>query len=109
GKMCEYLYTRKPVLALTIPGVTSRILERAGVGTTVDPSDVDAMESVLRGYLADFRAGTLRARPNEDVIATFDRERQAAQLSEILAAAIAGRGDVSADVSLPLPPAHPRE
>ncbi|MFM7736716.1 MAG: glycosyltransferase, partial [Alphaproteobacteria bacterium] len=109
GKMCEYLHTRKPVLALTIPGVTSRILERAGVGTTVDPSDVDAMESVLRGYLADFRAGTLRARPNEDVIATFDRERQAAQLSEILAAAIAGRGDVSADVSLPLPPAHPRE
>ncbi|MBU6281016.1 glycosyltransferase [bacterium] len=91
GKMCEYLYTRKPVLALTIPGVTSRILERAGVGTTVDPNDVDAMEAALRRYLADFRAGTLRARPDEEVIATFDRERQAAQLSEILAAAIAAR------------------
>jgi len=96
GKMCEYLYTRKPVLALTIPGVTSRILERAGVGTTVDPTDVDAMESVLRRYLADFRAGTLRAHPNEEVIATFDRERQAAQLSDILAAAIAGHAGAPA-------------
>ena len=92
GKMCEYLYTRKPVLALTIPGVTSGILERAGVGTTVDPNDVDAMEAVLRRYLSEFRAGTLRAVPDEEVIATFDRERQAAQLSEILAAAIAEHG-----------------
>lgn len=96
GKMCEYLYTRKPVLALTIPGVTSRILERAGVGTTVDPNDTGAMESVLRRILADFRAGTLRAQPVEGVIATFDRERQAAQLSQILAAAIARRGEAPA-------------
>lgn len=99
GKMCEYLYTRKPVLALTIPGVTSRILERAGVGTTVDPNEVGEMEAVLRRYLADFRTGTLRVQPVEEVIATFDRERQAAQLAQILAAAIAGRGEA------PVPPA----
>lgn len=90
GKMCEYLYTRKPVLALTIPGVTSRILERAGVGVTVDPNDVAWMKTVLKRFLVEQRAGSLAAAPNEEVIATFDRERQAGELSRILAAAIAG-------------------
>ncbi|HZR82855.1 MAG TPA: glycosyltransferase [Candidatus Binatia bacterium] len=84
GKMCEYLYTRKPVLALTIPGVTSRILEAAGVGITIDPSHVGAMRDTLRRFLAELRAGGLRVSPNEDVIASFDRERQAAALARIL-------------------------
>ena len=92
GKMCEYLYTRKPVLALTIPGVTSRILESAGVGVTVDPNDVSGMRSTLERFLADLRAGRLQAKPNEEVIATFDRERQAAELAGILAGVIARPG-----------------
>jgi glycosyltransferase involved in cell wall biosynthesis len=91
GKMCEYLYTRKPVLALTIPGVTSRILESAGVGVTVDPGDVAAMRDALRRFLAEHRAGGLRVTPNEEVIAGFDRERQAEHLARILEAAVARR------------------
>ena len=50
------------------------------------------MRSTLERFLADFRAGRLQATPNEEVIATFDRERQAAELAGILAGAIARPG-----------------
>ncbi|HEY8515990.1 MAG TPA: glycosyltransferase [Candidatus Binatia bacterium] len=91
GKMCEYLYTRKPILALTIPGETATILERAGVGRIVDPRDVGALRGALEQLLAEFCAGGLIVRPDEATIDEFDRAKQAEKLDRLLTAAVAGR------------------
>ncbi len=89
GKMCEYLYTRKPIIALTIPGETATILQRTGLGRIADPRDTAAIRKLLEGLLAEFAAGTLAVQPNEEAIAEFDRERQAEKLARLLDAAVA--------------------
>ena len=89
GKMFEYLYTRKPILALTIPGVTTSILDRAGVGRVVNPNDVDGIRSELAQFVYEYRNGGIPTNANEDVIQTFDRREQATTVSGWLDAAIA--------------------
>ncbi|MDG2308875.1 MAG: glycosyltransferase [Candidatus Binatia bacterium] len=96
GKMFEYLYTRKPILALTIPGVTTSILDSAGVGRVVNPNDVAGIRAELAQFVYEFRHGGIPARANEEVIQTFDRRAQAAEVSHLLDSAIVegrrGRG-----------------
>ena len=87
--MFEYLYTRKPILALTIPGVTTSILDRAGVGRVVNPNDTAGIRAELAQFVYEYRHGGIPARANEDVIQTFDRRAQAAEVSTLLDGAIA--------------------
>lgn len=87
GKMCEYLYTRKPILALTIPGETASIVERARLGRVVDPRDGEGIRRTLAELLAEFCAGHLEVHPDEATIDEFDREKQAVKLARLLAAA----------------------
>jgi glycosyltransferase involved in cell wall biosynthesis len=89
GKMCEYLYTRKPILALTIPGETASILESAGLGHVVDPRDTDAIRRTLAGLVDEFQAGRLTVQPDEAIIDEFDRQKQSAKLARLLAEATA--------------------
>jgi glycosyltransferase involved in cell wall biosynthesis len=87
GKFCEYLYTRKPILALTIPGETASIIERARIGRVVDPRDGEGIRRTLADLLAEFCAGRLEVHPDETTIDGFDREKQAVKLARLLAAA----------------------
>jgi len=90
GKMCEYLYTRKPIVALTIPGETATILERTRLGRVADPRDPVAIRRLLEALLAEFTAGTLETRPDEAAIEAFDRVKQAEKLARLLDHALAG-------------------
>lgn len=89
GKTFEYFQLRKPVLALSVPGVTSRMLESAGLGVTLDPGDVPGIRAAIERRLAEFRAGGVRVRPDEAYIAGFDRSRQAETLARVLESAVA--------------------
>ncbi|MBM4266351.1 MAG: glycosyltransferase family 4 protein [Deltaproteobacteria bacterium] len=89
GKMFEYLFTRKPILALTIPGATQEILDRAGVGRVVDPNDVAGIRAELSRFVDEYRHGGIRAVANEAVIESFDRSAQARVVSDLLSEAIA--------------------
>jgi glycosyltransferase involved in cell wall biosynthesis len=89
GKMFEYLFTRKPILALTIPGATQEILDRAGVGRVVDPNDVAGIRAELARFVDEYRHGGIRAVANEEVIESFDRSAQARVVSDLLSEAIA--------------------
>jgi glycosyltransferase involved in cell wall biosynthesis len=92
GKMFEYLYTRKPVLALTIPGETTAVLDAAGVGRVVNPNDSAGIRAELEQFLYEYRNGGLQSMANEKVISSFDRKRQALRVAELLdRAAFEGR------------------
>ena len=69
----------------------------------VDPGDVAALRGALATLLEEFRGGGFRVSPNEAVIETFDRERQAATLAGILSAAVArgGPGGASGAALIP--------
>ena len=92
GKMFEYLYTRKPILALTIPGETTAVLDAARVGRVVNPNDTAGIRAELEQFLYEYRNGGLQSRADEKVISSFDRKRQALRVAELLdRAAFEGR------------------
>jgi glycosyltransferase involved in cell wall biosynthesis len=81
GKLFEYLYMRKPILALTLPGLTTDILSRSGLGVAVDPNDQPGIKKALRDLYLRWREGGGRPDIDEAYIATFDRARQTERLA----------------------------
>jgi len=81
GKLFEYLYMRKPILALTLPGLTTDILSRSGLGVAVDPNDQPGIKKALRDLYLRWREGSGRPEADEAYIATFDRARQTERLA----------------------------
>lgn len=57
GKLFEYMGTRRPILALSEPGVVRNLLDNYGAALYVRPNDVDgiveAIESLYEGWKAD--------------------------------------------------------
>jgi len=84
SKLYEYLYLRKPVLALIEAGVTTRILERARLGLHAPPDDHGAITAHLEALVDQFHDGGIRVDPDEAYIEGFDRRRQAQTLATIL-------------------------
>ncbi len=80
GKCFEYLYLRKPVLCLTVPGITADLLAESGLGTVVHPDDVAGIKAALRALYAR-RGQPLRA--DGSLIARFDRRRLTERLAGI--------------------------
>jgi glycosyltransferase involved in cell wall biosynthesis len=81
GKLFEYLYMRKPILALTLPGLTSAILSRSGLGIAVDPNDRVGIKKALRDLYLQWRDGQGRPPVDEAYISGFDRALQAQRLA----------------------------
>jgi glycosyltransferase involved in cell wall biosynthesis len=81
GKLFEYLYMRKPILALTIPGLTADILARSGLGTVVDPNDQAGIRKAIRELYLAWRDGHARSPADEAYINTFDRVKQTERLA----------------------------
>jgi glycosyltransferase involved in cell wall biosynthesis len=90
GKLFEYLYMRKPVLALTLPGVTTAILERAGLGVIVHPNDTQGITNALRDLYHQWKLTHWRFTPNHDFIDTFDRVQLTERLAQIFDGVIGG-------------------
>jgi glycosyltransferase involved in cell wall biosynthesis len=85
GKLFEYLYMRKPIFALTVPGVTTDLLERAGVGVVAHPNDVAGIKQALDDLFQQWQQGRWRVAPNEEFICSFDRVRLTERLASIFA------------------------
>ncbi len=81
GKLFEYLYMRKPILALTIPGLTTDILSRSGLGVAVDPDDRPGIKKALRDLYVRWRDGHGGPPADETYIETFDRSLQTKRLA----------------------------
>jgi glycosyltransferase involved in cell wall biosynthesis len=80
GKCFEYLYMRKPILNLSVPGLTAELLAESGLGTTVHPGDVAGIKATLRAFYA--RRGQPQ-RGDAAVVARFDRRRLTERLAAI--------------------------
>jgi glycosyltransferase involved in cell wall biosynthesis len=90
GKLFEYLYMRKPILALTVPGVTTDLLEQAGLGIVCDPSDTSGIKQALHLLHSQWRQGRSQLTPNEAFLRTFERVRLTERLAAIFDAVARG-------------------
>ena len=83
GKLFEYLYMRKPILALTIKGVAAGILEKSGLGIVIHPTDVAGIKNALADLYQQWQQQAWKAIPDDAVITQFDRVRLTERLAEI--------------------------
>jgi glycosyltransferase involved in cell wall biosynthesis len=92
GKLFEYLYMKKPILALTLPGVTTSILDRTGLGVVAHPNDEHAITRALGELYRQWRTTEWRFSPNQAAITAFDRVRLAERLARIFDHVMTGAG-----------------
>ena len=91
GKLFEYLYMRKPILALTLPGLTTEILARSGLGTAVAPDDTAGIKRAIAELYRAWYQGYGRPAGDEEYIGTFDRSRQTERLAALADQVVARR------------------
>jgi glycosyltransferase involved in cell wall biosynthesis len=91
GKLFEYLYMRKPILALTLPGLTADILSRSGLGMVVDPNDRAGIKKALHDLYFRQKVGQTPVVPDEAYIDSFNRMHQTQRLAQIFERLV-GRG-----------------
>lgn len=89
GKIYEYLAVRRPILLVGPEGPAADLVRSSGAGIVADPEDVEAMRTAIRDAAALARDPSF-AGASDDVLARFDRRRQAERWSELLADVIAG-------------------
>lgn len=83
GKLFEYVYCRKPVLALVEPGAISDLIDEYQLGLWTHPSDEARLVAHLSTLYAHLRGGEpWPIRP--EAFRDFDRRMQAGQLAAIL-------------------------
>jgi hypothetical protein len=81
SKLYDYLTVGKPVLAILPRGDAWQVLERSGLGNLIEDLGPRQVAAELHRSLERLLSGTLRARPDDAYIATFDARVQAAQLA----------------------------
>ncbi|MFK8164666.1 MAG: glycosyltransferase family 4 protein [Lewinella sp.] len=81
GKLFEYLAARRPIVSIGLPGADVRqILKRTGAGAHFHAGE----EAQMTEYLIQLIDGSHRCSFDEAEITAFSRQRQAAQVVELL-------------------------
>jgi glycosyltransferase involved in cell wall biosynthesis len=89
GKTYEYLGSGRPILAAVPAGDARDLLAEAGNAYLCNPADVAAMAQILIDRIAEWRQGHAPPAPRPDVLARYERRRQAEQLACVLEHAVA--------------------
>jgi glycosyltransferase involved in cell wall biosynthesis len=84
GKTYEYLGIGKPILAAVPEGDARDLLREAGNALVCSPSDVAAMCELIEAEIARWRSGRPTPSPLPEVVARYERRRQAGLLAEVL-------------------------
>ena len=84
GKAYEYLGSGRPILAAVPDGDARELLLEAGNARVCRPSDVAGLATAIRAELERWRAGVPPPAPRPEVIARYERRRQAGALAAVL-------------------------
>lgn len=97
AKLFEYVYVRKPILALVPPdGESARIIRETNAGEIIAPTDVDRIEEKIYDMYKRFEKGDLTSNPVG--IEKFGRRIQTGMLAEVFDPLVAVRAGPKADV-----------
>jgi len=82
GKLFEYIAAKRPIFALTDPGATQEIIERAGIGRVVPAESVDQCKTLLSELLNTAVPKTLSR--DENYLQQFERRNISLRLINVL-------------------------
>jgi glycosyltransferase involved in cell wall biosynthesis len=88
GKLFEYVYCRKPILALVEEGAISDLIDRYRLGLWCSPRDEERIVAHLEALAAQVESGAPWPIAPE-ALRDFDRREQAGRLAQLLDAALA--------------------
>jgi glycosyltransferase involved in cell wall biosynthesis len=83
SKLVDYLWARRPILALSPPGASANIVAEAG-GMVVAPDKAESIADGLADFLDCLRAGRIGP-PDETVVARYDARPIAAAFDRLVA------------------------
>ena len=84
AKIYEYIAIRKPIFAISPPGVISRMVETYNLGWWADADDVDQIRRALIRMVRFFRSGREHWPVDPAVLDAFDGRRLVQQIGELL-------------------------
>jgi len=90
SKLVDYLWARRPILALTPPGTSAKIVAEAG-GAVVSPQTPESIAAGLAEFLTRLRAGQIGA-PCEDVVRRYDARLVAQEFDKLVMSVAGARG-----------------
>ena len=82
SKLVEYLWARRPILALTPPGTSANIVAASG-GVLASPETPETIAAGLVNIIHRLRAGTAGA-PSEDIVTQYDARRVAEAFDRVV-------------------------
>ena len=91
GKVFEYLFIGKPILAITREGELADMLERSGAGIVVPPNDTERVASALLDIYEATRCGRLEVRHDTEYVRSFERKLLARRLVQALDEVVSGQ------------------
>ena len=83
GKVFEYLYNRKPILAAVPDGDAADLVKNARAGWVVNPSNVAELAEVFERLIRERQEGSLGVGFNTEYLRAFERRKQAGELAEL--------------------------
>ena len=83
GKLYEYLYAGKPILALIPEGDCADLIRKTGTGIVVDPDDSEQIADVIYDFYRKWESGNLTINPNWDLIKQFERKNLTERLANV--------------------------
>jgi glycosyltransferase involved in cell wall biosynthesis len=84
AKLSEYLYARKPILAVAKEGALWDVLARSGAGIAVRPHDPPALAAAILRLCSELRKDALELRIDSAYVERFDRRALVAKLGVVL-------------------------
>ncbi|MFX0116832.1 MAG: glycosyltransferase, partial [Candidatus Hodarchaeota archaeon] len=84
-KLVEYIFTGKPILAITSEtGAAAGVVKATNTGTIVSPSDVAAIRNAIEKFREDFSKGMLIVKPNSHEVAKYQTRNCASEFVKTL-------------------------
>lgn len=86
GKLYEYLAIGHPILALSMPGESTKLIEKYGLGETADPLSLEEIKRAVKKLYEDWKSGTAQKeqQAQEKSMLKYQRREQARRLAELL-------------------------
>jgi len=85
GKLFEYMASGRPVLCVSPEGIAAELVRKSGCGVAVSPDDATRLENLLAELTSSpegFEAKHYN--PQADVLARYDRRKQAGRLAAVM-------------------------
>lgn len=83
GKIFEYIFARRPILALAPHGVARNLIEEEKLGVTVDSEDVEGIKEKLLELFRMWQRRELEVHPSPHVLKRYHRRELTRQLAGI--------------------------